>query len=352
MVVELIDSLLDEARTIEADLLVVDDSPTPERHWLTAACSERGVRHLPGPRLAAAKRTIGAEQARSELVLFIDSDCIATPGLLREYVRAFSSAPPDVGAMIGPTDMAGTPAAWPWPVVERSRMYNQCYGFARDYEQVLWGTTSNICVRRQALLKVGGFDDGGPVAAGGEDVDFGIRLNAAGFRILTRPQAVVHHRREHITSVRQVAASLFGYGRADVHLCAQHPERRGAYLNPVAVAGGAFLMAMLGDRRARSVGVVLASAAVTVVARTRCAASANPYRSATEDTARPRIFDPLDLGATVLDLAFDGGVLLEALRRRRPMLAVSRFDYVDPHSFVPVEPPRHDRGKARAGEQP
>ncbi|MGH3699379.1 MAG: glycosyltransferase family 2 protein [Pseudonocardiaceae bacterium] len=331
----LIDTYLDHQATagLPTELIVVDSSSGVRGEALARYCSRDEVRYLRGPGPAGAKRNVGSGAAAYDALVFLDSDCMLTDQTLTEHRKIFDLAD-TVGAVTGPTDLYG-PVDRLWKVLEHSGLYSQCFDHARAYEQVLWGVTANICVRREAINKIGGFDEKIVTPVGGEDVDFGVRLTEAGYTIRTNDQALALHAREHVT-VKHVVRSLFTYGRADAYLCQVHPHRADNYLGPL--AGG--LLAAVGMRllglRLRT---ALAAAAATALAVSWRRQTADPYASAegTVAPARPgglaEVFSRA--AAALIDMSFDAGKASQALRSGQLELALKNFRYIDSESFWP-----------------
>lgn len=325
----LIDSYLDAIQHSElpCELIIVDSSIGPSSKGLASFCESQGIHYQRGPRGAGVKRNLGAVAAQYDALLFIDSDCALTASTLQQHGRIFEHSE-QVGAVTGATDLDG-PITSLWQVLEWSGMYSRCYDHARLYEQVLWGVTANICVRRSAFDKIGGFDEGIVTPVGGEDVDFGVRLTDAGYIIRTNPGALVKHAREHVTT-RHVAKSLLTYGRADSYLCQQHPHRSETYLDPVVVG-------LIG----LGAGAVLRRRPRTVLAWTLAGWALAAIKRQTEMPYTPgesqRVTSPADsvrrVAAGALDSCFDLGRLVQGLRSGRLDLLAKRFRYVD-DSFV------------------
>ncbi|MFD4657083.1 glycosyltransferase family 2 protein [Kitasatospora sp. NPDC058444] len=326
----------------ETQILVVDSSAGAEARTLADACAAlENARYLRGPLNAADKRTIGAHHADGAYLLFVDSDCLISPAAIREHIDFMERAPAGVAAAIGPTVMMGEDTAYPWTVLRHSLKYNQCYDWPDRYERVLWGTTSNLVVRRSAFLAVGGFRPMRPAPVGGEDVDFGVRVTESVGTVATNPLAVVRHRREHITRLRPVARSLFWYGVADAALVDHHPARSTLHAPAVkaAVTVTAAVALSAGTRRGRRRLALAGTAAVGALAL-RAARRPDSLYAPTPQT--PGAGVPEEAGrawgprvtARCLDAVFDVGVMVGAVLRGRPWLAARRFDYVNPTEFV------------------
>src|SRR2546421_1796924 len=194
-------------RRAPGDELVVADNT--RRGLMSAAAGSSPVRVVPTgtERSSYPARNCGAQQARGEWLLFIDSDCLPEPDIVERY---FIRAPaPDEGALAGEID--GDP---------RQRSLTARYTVTRGYMSQAhlvydrdrpYAITANLLVRRAAWDSVGGFLEG--VRSGG-DTDFCWRLQAAGWRLGYRPAArVVHHNREALRAFVRVMGR-YAAGRA------------------------------------------------------------------------------------------------------------------------------------------
>lgn len=214
-----------EKPELPLEMLVVDDSAPTEAQAAQALCATHGASLLHYAGRVGAKRNFGSRAARYGLLLFVDSDCELTPGLLREHAKLLAE-PSDVGAMLGPVEFPGRDS-FMWRAVERSQFLGP-YRFAYRMPYAPWGGAGNLSVKQNAYEAVGGFDDSGFLQVpGGEDVDLGLRLNDAGFRIRCNPEAIMHHTRETWQDSRKMRRRAFGYGRAHAHLLMKHAQRTG-----------------------------------------------------------------------------------------------------------------------------
>jgi glycosyltransferase involved in cell wall biosynthesis len=343
-VADLLDSLEKAKQTTDTpvEIIVVDDSPEEEFDELDRRCAGSSVQHVRGPRPAGAKRNLAARLAAHDLLLFVDSDCLATPDLLSGHVRAMRDAPEDVAGVAGRTVMYG-PRTDVWRALDFSRLHNTCFDFAEAYETVGWGVTCNLSVRRDVFQQLSGFDERAFTVIGGEDVDLGARLSDHGYRWVTSIVGTVLHRRDPIDRLTQVFAKLFTYGRADVFLTARHPSRRTWHINPFAVGVAGALLVVPFVPAAGAVAVVLPPVVAVAIDLSR------------RRRPRPTVYGPLSppfpqrttgrlvhflrhLRGAVLDLAFDAGVVWEAVRRGRPDLALRTFVYASEPEFQ-LRPP-------------
>ena len=129
-------------------------------------------------------RNEGARAAGNEWILFMDADCTPAPGLLDAY---FAETPSErCGAL------AGRVVADPRQKTLIAR-YVRSRSFLElppDPYGLSTAVTGNLLVRSSAFRRVGGFT--GEIRSGG-DIDFCRRLQASGFGIEFRPDAVVEH---------------------------------------------------------------------------------------------------------------------------------------------------------------
>ena len=121
---------------------------------------------------ASRARNLGAERASGEIVLFTDDDCVVPDSWVADHVAAMEG---DVAATFGLVEGLSRSAGD--DPIARPRLH-------RD-GALPWhvGHGSNMAVRRDVLLAVGGWDDRigpGTSLPAGEDADLIVRLLAAG----------------------------------------------------------------------------------------------------------------------------------------------------------------------------
>ncbi|HZV51349.1 MAG TPA: mycofactocin biosynthesis glycosyltransferase MftF [Candidatus Dormibacteraeota bacterium] len=219
------------------------------------------VLRLPAPRGPAAARNAGAREARGEVLVFIDSDCRAEEGWLRELVTELAG--PGVAAAGGRV-LPARERGW----LERYEAVRSPLDLgprpapARPRTRVPYLVAANLAVRRADFEAVGGFDER---LRHGEDVDLCWRLVARGRSAVYQPLAAVRH--DHRGRLRDFALTRARYAASEAALLRRHPEnRRWLALSPGAAAALAGMLAvLLGRRRPAALGG-LALAVETAIA--------------------------------------------------------------------------------------
>ncbi len=189
------------------------------------AIALRVVRHSRQKGVALARNS-GAEQAHMEVLAFIDSDCVATPGWLKELVPVFEDAAVGVvGGMIRAYERRSTLGKY-------EDVCSSLFMGARPQQvkpegPLTYLPTANFLARRSAWLKVGGF---APLTFG-EDVDFCRRLLLNGSAIRYEPRGIVLH--DYRTTLPGFLKTRISYASAEAALLTRHPtERRVLVLPP------------------------------------------------------------------------------------------------------------------------
>jgi glycosyltransferase involved in cell wall biosynthesis len=175
------------ASTAKHELILVDDASTDARAIELARRS--GGRYLrleqnSGPGIA---RNAGAKVASGELIAFIDSDVVVAPTTLDQLQRALAD---DRGAaaVFGSYDDA---PAIPGVVTQyRNLLHHYVHQTGPREATTFWAGCGAI--RKRVFEQVGGFD---PIyrRPSIEDIELGMRLRAAGERVLLRPEIQCKH---------------------------------------------------------------------------------------------------------------------------------------------------------------
>lgn len=167
------------------EVVVVDDGSTDGTvDWLTQSAAFPHVRLLQqaheGP---AAARNLGVQQAKGDIIIFIDSDLVVTPSFLQAHAATLAQhqAAHDgrvftYGRVINTCNF-DQPTAEPYKITDFSAAY-----FA----------TGNVAIARHWLEKAGLFDTQFQLY-GWEDLELGVRLKALGLTLVKCPDAVGYH---------------------------------------------------------------------------------------------------------------------------------------------------------------
>jgi GT2 family glycosyltransferase len=218
---------LDGLATRDGDeLFMVDNSPSP------VAEQSRDVTMLRAGRVASSyhARNVGAASARSEWLLFVDSDCRLPPTLIDDY---FTEHPAErTGLVAGEID--GDPAQDGLvPRYHRSREHLRAAAPLELGPSPAAGT-ANLLVRRAAWVELDGFEE----VFSGADFDFSWRAGAAGWGVEYRPSARVQHR--HPAELGAMRAKARRYGAGQRWLESRYPgvPRRPGLLREAARGAG------------------------------------------------------------------------------------------------------------------
>jgi GT2 family glycosyltransferase len=204
------------------ELIVVDDGSTDATLEIAraaasaAAPSELTVLTSPRNRGCPSARNLGLRHARGELVAFIDADGFATPNWLTELVRAF--ADPAIGGVASTVfyddnpivlnGAGGTVNRQGWAA---DLSMNESFEVAELADEALYPMGCGMAVRREAIERVGLFDD--RMLNYYDDVDYGVRLWRHGYTVKVAGDAWIDH------------AAAFGDSSLKRLLCERHRMR-------------------------------------------------------------------------------------------------------------------------------
>jgi cellulose synthase/poly-beta-1,6-N-acetylglucosamine synthase-like glycosyltransferase len=206
-----LDALLAQISTGD-EIIVVDDG---SRDKTRAVAQARGVRVIAQEnRGAAAARNMGAENARGDVVLFIDADCVPEKNWI-QAMRAPFADPEIVGACgMKQTKQRG--------IVPRfiQLEFDYRYDNERQRRYIDFVDSGTAAYRREVFLRNGGFD---ARLSDAEDVDLSYRLAERGYKMAFAADAVVYD--QHPESFAEYLRRKFEYAFWRARVYARYPRK-------------------------------------------------------------------------------------------------------------------------------
>lgn len=203
-----------------AETIIIDDSGSDETASIATMCEKYKYRFYFFKGSISAKRNFGIQTCSYDVILFIDSDCEVTPGLLYEHISGYAQN--NIGGVLGLTNFTGK-QNWVWKVVKRTS-FPVGFSFAKKMDYAPWGPCTNISFRKDVIEKTGGFRTEFPFDFSGEDVDIGLRINELGYKIKCNPKAIINHHRQTWSNFLKLSRKIFRWGRTDFHILKHHPK--------------------------------------------------------------------------------------------------------------------------------
>lgn len=203
------------------EVLVCDsNSNDGTAEYLASVHAEHpNIRHLPGAYTGRAMaRNAGIDAAQSEVVLFNDSDILASPDLLSLHLRHHRERN-DV-AVVGLEVQVKDLEDYAYKR-EHADARGSLHKPTRKTLPWLYFLTGNASVRRADLLRVGKFDEDF-TGYGHEDLELGYRLQRAGITILYDPSAINYHCQDIPHDDQKEKMKLAG--RSTVRFYRKHPD--------------------------------------------------------------------------------------------------------------------------------
>jgi len=169
------------------EIIVVDDASSDATAEIVARAPVRLLRT--GGLGPGGARNVGWRAARSELVWFIDSDCLAPRGAAARLVDEISD--PGIAGVGGGYDNLVPDSLLGCLIHEEMQLRAPT-----DTTETSFLRGANMLYRRTVLEELGGFDErhyNGPGSPGAEDMEIGYRALEAGYRLRFVPESRVGH---------------------------------------------------------------------------------------------------------------------------------------------------------------
>lgn len=162
-------------------------------------------------------RNLGAQKAKGDYFIFLDSDCIIPPQYLNEVDKVLQEKKYDLFGGPDAADENFTP-------VQKAISYSMTSLFTtggirgkKNHVGVFHPRGFNMGIRREAFEKVNGYDVNFKC---GEDIDLSIRILKEGFKSGLIPEAYVFHKRR--TDFKKFFKQVFRFGAARINLYNRH----------------------------------------------------------------------------------------------------------------------------------
>ncbi len=203
----------------DIEILVVDASSSDATVaavavWLArhAGLTARFLQEKSGS--LALARNAGAQAARTDLLLFLDADCVPAPDWVATMCSSFADP-----AVIGVRGAICTAQRGLTPAFVQAE-YDDRYDRMRGFATIDFIDNYAAAYRRAVFLANGGFD---PFFVACEDQELSFRLAEKGYQMAFQPAAIVTHRHDTGLGGYMRRKYLQGYWKAP--LTRLHPER-------------------------------------------------------------------------------------------------------------------------------
>ena len=169
------------------ELIVVDDCSTDRSVEISRA---KGARVLKTSRQSGpgGARNLGAQEARGEVLFFVDADVVVKPDTLERVAANFMDHP-EVASVFGSYD--DEPAEKNFISQYKNLFHRFVHQQARSEAETFWAGCGAI--RRDVFLAVDGFDAERYPRPAIEDIELGYRMRSRGHRILLDKQLQAKH---------------------------------------------------------------------------------------------------------------------------------------------------------------
>ena len=172
------------------EIIVVDNGSTDNS---VAIASDYGaaVGHCPGPSGPGAARNVGAQQARGEILMFVDADVVIHQDTMARITARFRDDP-GLAVVFGSYD--DSPAAKNFLSQYKNLLHHFVHQQGNSQASTFWAGCGAI--RKVVFQTVGGFDLEKYPTPSIEDIELGDRLHRLGYRILLDKEVQAQHLKE------------------------------------------------------------------------------------------------------------------------------------------------------------
>lgn len=196
------------------EIILVDDES--KDNTVETARKYKGVKVFANKHAGPAKqRNFGAKQAKGDIILFTDSDCVVDKEVLKKVDKAFKE-----------NDIAGVGGVYKTlnddKMIARYVGYEIGYRHARSPKETNFLGTYCCAYDRKIFLEHGGFDEKFHTASG-EDPELSFRIADSGHKIVLDKTMFVHH--PHVDNLRGFLRQQFWRAYWRVLMYRKHPKK-------------------------------------------------------------------------------------------------------------------------------
>ncbi len=238
---ELLSSLLNQTFTDFEVLIVEDGSQKPCDEVCNKYADRLDLHYFMKPNSGPGQsRNYGAERAKGEYLLILDSDVVLPKGYLNAIEEELKREPADA---FGGPDAAHKSFTDTQKAISYSMTSFFTTGGIRGGKKQLdkfYPRSFNMGIRRDVYMELEGFSK----MRFGEDIDFSIRIFKAGKRCRLFPEAWVWHKRR--TDFRKFYRQVYNSGIARINLYKKYPESlKLVHLLPMVFTVGVIFLVLL-----------------------------------------------------------------------------------------------------------
>lgn len=238
---ELLSSLLNQTFTDFEVLIVEDGSQKPCDEVCNKYADRLDLHYFMKPNSGPGQsRNYGAERAKGEYLLILDSDVVLPKGYLNAIEEELKREPADA---FGGPDAAHDSFTDTQKAISYSMTSFFTTGGIRGGKKKLdkfYPRSFNMGIRRNVYMELKGFSK----MRFGEDIDFSIRIFKAGKRCRLFPEAWVWHKRR--TDFRKFYRQVYNSGIARINLYKKYPESlKLVHLLPMVFTVGVIFLVLL-----------------------------------------------------------------------------------------------------------